>query len=138
MISSFAAIRSSMSLSKLHNRHPIIKIDTQGAEWLVWKGLREQLTHRSLSMVMELTPWALEPTVRTGQFLQEVLQHFYVIDLGNARQRFAPVTQENLDERLNDVRREAPYWSDILCISRSLVSAQRLINRISEAYRLPD
>lgn len=120
---------------KFLDRHPILKIDTQGAEWFVWNGMREDVGRRSISMVMELTPWALAPVVQTKVFVRELLREFHIIDIGCSRDRFAPITDETVDEGIANIQRSAPHWSDLLCISRSLPSAHRLIERIASAYR---
>lgn len=137
---SFSKIVNSITISeymaeaRFYRRHPVMKIDTQGAEWFIWNGLKEELPRRSISMVMELTPWALDVVVSTRRFLEEILESFYVIDLGYDRETFCPITADTLDERLRYVQQNAPYWTDLLCISRSLPSGQRLADRISIAY----
>lgn len=116
------------------NHHPILKIDTQGAEWFVWNGLRKDIPHRAFCMVLELTPWAIGATVAPRRFLGEILESFFVLDLGYDRTRAIEIRIGNLDERLSDIAKRPPHWADILCISRSLPSAGSLINRICAAY----
>jgi FkbM family methyltransferase len=123
-----------LSALRFKDRHPILKIDTQGAEWMVWNGMKPEIGKRCFSMVMELTPWALAPSVPPKQFLGEVLEHFLVFDLGHGRRRVNPVSGDNLEQFLTTVWREAPYWTDLLCISRQLSSADRLIARINTGY----
>lgn len=127
-------ISQHLSAPRFKDRHPILKIDTQGAEWMAWNGMKPEIGNRHFSMVMELTPWALASSVSPKRFLGEVLEHFLVLDLGHGRQRLNPVTGDNLEQFLAMVWREAPYWTDLLCISRELPSADRLVARIKAGY----
>jgi FkbM family methyltransferase len=119
---------------RFRDRHPILKIDTQGAEGFIWNGLRKDIPHRAFCMVLELTPWAIGATIAPKQFVGEILESFFVLDLGYDRTRAIEITSGNLDERLDDIAKRPPHWADILCISRSLPSAEPLINRIYAAY----
>lgn len=120
--------------TRFTGRHPILKVDTQGAEWFVWNGMKAELSRRWFLMIIELTPWALEPVVAPSRFVHELLDHFHVFDLGNGRQRCVPVTDDNVDEAIARISGNEPYWTDLLCISRSLESAPRLIDRIAGGY----
>lgn len=118
-------------LNRLPDLSPIMKIDTQGAEWLIWRGMQKTVAVRHTALVMEFTPWALQPFVLPTKFLDELAGHFYLFDLGHDRNRFLPIN--NFDDFLQR-NGQAPFWTDILCVSRLLPSVSRLINRIALAY----
>ena len=118
-------------LVRFPDHHPVIKIDTQGAEWLIWQGMKKAVATRQISMIMEFTPWALQPFVPPPKFLGDLTEHFHLFDLGHGRDRFLPV--DDFNAFLQRVS-QPPFWTDILCISRTLPSAGKLSDRIAAAY----
>lgn len=114
----------------LAGRHLVAKIDTQGAEWLVWQGLKQVAAHATL--LMEFTPWALEPFVSPTRFLDELTGPYRLFDLGYARDRFVPVA--DFGEFLARVQRPPHHWTDILCLPRGLPSGDAMIARLRSAF----
>jgi hypothetical protein len=134
---SFCKMVYSISLSsylarpEYRDRDPIIKIDTQGAEWLIWRGM-QPLPDRRIAMVMEFMPWALRQFGDPADFLRDLLEHFHLFDLGHARDRFIAISADAVPKTMarTDV---PPHWTDLLCLSRKLPSAGKLIERISSS-----
>jgi FkbM family methyltransferase len=117
---------------ELRDRHPIAKIDTQGAEWLIWQGMKETATSRQMSFIMEFVPWALQRVVRPAKFLDELASSFLLFNLRYDRREFVPI--EHFRDFLASAQ-QPPHWTDILCISRRLPSAPQLIERIRAGYK---
>lgn len=119
---------------EFEHRHPVAKVDTQGAEGLIWRGMQSSVRHRQFSLVMEITPWALASTVAPQHFLEELLAVFHIFNLGSGRQRFTAIDRPAVPHFLDDVAGAEPHWTDILCVSRALPTADRLIERIAAGY----
>ena len=94
------SVSKHLSADKFSGRHPVMKIDTQGAEWFIWNGMKQEISRRYFTMVMDMSPWALSASVSPGTFLSEVLQSFHLYDLGNTRQQFVELTMTNLEESI--------------------------------------
>src|ERR1051325_3416553 len=59
----------------------VLKVDTQGAEWEVWMGMRRVIESGPLTMMVEFTPWAFEGRSQPTQFLRELAAQHYIIDI---------------------------------------------------------
>lgn len=115
---------------EFHRRHLIAKIDTQGAEWLVWQGIKP-IAERA-TLLMEFTPWALEPFVSPATFLDELSGPYWLFDLGYARDRFLPIS--NFGDFLTRIQKPPHHWTDILCIPRGQPSNDALIVALRAAF----
>lgn len=123
-------IEAYMHKPEMAGRHLIAKIDTQGAEWLVWQGIKSIATRAAL--LMEFTPWALEPFVSPVTFLHELSDTYYLFDLGYGRERFLLI--DNFADFLARIQRPPHHWTDILCIPQSLPSSTALITHLQSAF----
>jgi len=126
------------------NHHLIIKIDTQGAEWEVFQGMKRVMEHAYVSYVMEFTPREIARRLDPVLFLKKVGKDAVILDLsmldiskvtvdqeGTVR-RIEPDDYEEFVEKLSS---SAPDWTDLLVIPRNLPDADRLIQHICMAEK---
>lgn len=108
----------------------VIKIDTQGAEWLIWQGLRPLVRRQSVSMLMEFAPFPLQSSVDPVLFVKELCDHFHVVDVGASRDRADLITAGEAASAVEAVKNRDKPWTDFVCIGHSVSGADNLLKSI--------
>jgi FkbM family methyltransferase len=122
-----------------HSLEPplVAKVDTQGAEWEVIRGMRDLIATGPVTLLSEFTPWTFEGRAAPEDFLALLAQTHIVIGLTplNLSGSFAP---ENKGQRVDDhvaftdaVRSSKAGWTDILCLPLQLPNVDRLAQSIA-------
>ena len=121
-------------IEEANNTFPIVmKIDTQGAEYEVFKGGIETLKNRPSFIIAEFTPWALSSRIAPEIFLKELSEVFEIYDLGAKRDKCIQVS--DLDSFTRDVDAAPPLWTDILLLSKSHEEFNKeIINSIRQSF----
>jgi hypothetical protein len=106
-----------------------VKVDTQGAEWEVWRGLQRTSASLAVTIMTEFTPWTFSGRAEPAAFLREVSEQYDIIHLrpknlaGAFREAEAPfrrVPAGSFEEFTNTIAGSACGWTDLLCIPRKL------------------
>ncbi len=114
----------------LQNHSLVMKIDTQGAEWLIWQGLRPVANRQPVSMLMEFAPYPLKSSVDPVVFLKDLSEHFHLVDVGVNRDLACVVTAETAAAAVEAIKGREQPWTDFVCIGRSVRGADDLLNRV--------
>jgi FkbM family methyltransferase len=116
--------------------HLIIKIDTQGAEIEVLEGMVEVLENRNVTYVLEFTPWAISRLKDPSEFLTELMENTYVVDIintvtGNSDTQYTLIQKMGIKSFINDVANNRPFgYTDILVVPKKLPGAEHLLKQI--------
>ena len=93
----------------------VVKIDVQGAEPLVIRGMETLLNTHPTAMLFEYTPWAIR---ESGQdptaLLFKLMETHSLFDVGYNREHVLQILEP---QRMTfDVDTTSPYWRDILAV----------------------
>lgn len=92
-----------------------IKIDTQGGEPGVFKGLKHTIASaKPLLVISEFTPWLMARTLDPVEYLAGHFEAFDMYDLGPQRDRLDRVAIETAPEFVENISRSAAGWTDLL------------------------
>jgi FkbM family methyltransferase len=119
--------------------HLLLKVDTQGAEIEVWKGL-ERCRHDGLVLgKFEFTPTALETRIVPGDWLAELMREHHVLDLHSGTGADSEtaaglrlLAQADCGTFAQEVAERGGGWTDVLVIPRSLPGVDALLQRLTQ------
>lgn len=115
--------------------HLICKIDTQGAEYEVMRGLRQTLATRHVCCIMEFTPGALQSRVDPAAWLHGFSDSFLLFDLDQmeppTKRRVAAIDPADMRPFLDAVSQRPYQWSDVLLVPRTLPGAAGLASQLN-------
>ncbi len=120
----------------------IVKVDTQGAEWEVWTGMRRLVHSGPVTILTEFTPWTFEGRAEPPRFLRELAELYDLIDINpknmagsfeDSEAGFHLVASESFGSFTQSVAASAGGWTDLLCIPRGLSHNRELLNAILSA-----
>jgi len=106
----------------------VVKVDTQGAEWEVWRGMQGTVASRPVTVMTEFTPWTFEGRAHPSTFLREISARYHLIDLrprnmsGGVDETALDcfrVPPEHIDRFVELVAGSSCGWTDLLCIPRA-------------------
>lgn len=121
----------------------VVKVDTQGAEWEVWKGMQRLVQSRPVTLMTEFTPWTFEGRAQPTQFLRELAEHFHIVDINRKNMAgsfeetaetpaaFHVITAELFDAFTQSVAESSSGWTDLLCIPRLLPQSEDLLAAVT-------
>jgi FkbM family methyltransferase len=116
-------------------QHLIAKIDTQGAEVEVMRGMAGTMAARHVCCIMEFTPGALISRVDPPGWLLGFADRYLLFDLDQmeppTKRQVAPIDPVNLRPFLDAVSKRPYQWSDVLLLPKSLPGAGALVKRLS-------
>jgi FkbM family methyltransferase len=114
----------------------IVKVDTQGAEWEVWQGMRTNVESGSVTILTEFTPWTFEGRADPVDFLKQLADRYTLININpknmagsfqDADTAYHLVSSVALAEFTRFVAQSAVGWTDILCIPHMLLGHDQLV-----------
>ena len=116
----------------------VVKIDTQGAEWEVWKGMQRLIGDGPVTFLTEFTPWTFDGRAAPSEFLREISRTHELIDIRPKNMAGSFIDSgvvEHLSMRTIEafetrVRGSQQGWTDVLCIPRSLPGWRALTERV--------
>jgi FkbM family methyltransferase len=117
----------------------VVKVDTQGAEWEVWAGMRRLIERGPVTVMTEFTPWTFEGRALPAQFLRSLMDRYAVINMhpknmaGSFRDGLADVhlvQADSADAFTETVAASRCGWTDLLCIPRQLPGSSRLVDAV--------
>lgn len=115
----------------------IVKLDTEGSEPFVVKGMKKLMDTRPVTFITEYSPSNFRPQ-HENEYLNVLLQTHELIDIGALqgaesgceRQGFL-IPAEQLDEYVEYVKQRSSGWVDILALPRSLPHVEELLALVS-------
>jgi len=110
------------------NNNLIIKIDTQGADYEVFKGMKKTLENKYVTFVIEFTPWAVKNSIDPQNFLEILGSCSYIIDI----QSFTLVKDSEYKDFVKKIDNSQSKWTDLLVIPSKLPNSLSLVNRLIE------
>jgi FkbM family methyltransferase len=126
--------------------HLLLKVDTQGAEIEVWKGLERCRRDRLVMGNFEFTPTALETRISPGDWLNELMREHRVLDLhpGTGNMLAYPsgtgaglrlLAETDCGAFAREVAQRKCGWTDVLLIPRGLPGVDALLRRLTQTRR---
>jgi FkbM family methyltransferase len=115
----------------------IVKVDTQGAEFEVFQGMRESIAQGLVTSLTEFTPHALISRVNPAQWLAGLIHDFEVFDIADTEiylgpgRRLHPVEAPAIEAFVAAVRERPSGYTDLLLLPRALPGLDDLRKRIS-------
>ena len=117
-----------------HHGLAFVKIDTQGAEYEVFRGLDDAFRRSRFAGVVEYFPNGLATRIAPRKFLASLCEEFVVYDLGPNRTYARRVTGDTVDETNQRVSLNVPPFTDLLVLSRGLPELRSLTGQIEEVF----
>ena len=121
-------------------RPPIVlKVDTQGAEWEVWVGMRALVQSGLVTLMTEFTPWTFEGRAEPTRFLRELSEHYHIVNINpknmagsfkESEADFQLIIPESFEVFTQSVAASAFGWTDLLCIPQRLPHSSQLLETI--------
>ncbi len=96
----------------------LFKVDTQGAEYEVFRGFAGTIKNRTCAGITEFTPFALASRIAPVSFLNDLSENFLVFDLDASRARCVEIAPEKFAEFCDYVDRLEHPWTDLLLLPR--------------------
>jgi len=119
--------------------HVIAKIDTQGGEVEVLKGMEETIRNRFCTLIAEFVPHAVVTRVEPAAWLAGLCQEFHVLDVGEQdfyRGPVHPLPRIEIGQAetfVQTVDEKPSRHTDLLLIPKKLPNAEGLLDRVSPA-----
>ena len=101
----------------------ILKVDTEGAEYEILKGMQETLSNRHVASIWEFQPSFLSTRIDPSLFLEYVSKDAYLFDIGQDHIEETSVKQirrVDIDSFVQEVLSKSNPWTDILVLPREL------------------
>lgn len=104
--------------------HLIVKVDTQGGEVEVFKGMDCVLRQRPTTCISEFTPVALATRVSPAEWLGALAGSFHIFDVGgqdlflHRGHRLRQVPQDAVEEFTRRIAVEELRWTDLLLVPK--------------------
>ncbi len=127
-------------MNSYKNHGVFLKIDTQGAEYQVLKGLNQSQDENYICMVVEFTPDALKSSIEPSKFLEGLAENYFVYCLDfvfgdtistlKLNNKVVPIHQEMFRDFSEVVDSSDNKWVDLLCVSKKIPLANLLHERI--------
>ena len=127
-------------MSSYKNHGVFLKIDTQGAEYQVLKGLNQSQNENYICMIVEFTPDALRSSIEPVKFLEKLAENYLIYCLDSPfggslsslklNNKVVPIHEEMFKEFSENVDSSNNKWVDLLCVSRKIPLANILQERI--------
>lgn len=111
-----------------------VKCDTQGAEFEVFKGFRNNSLFRRMAAVIEFFPNGLATRIRPADFLKQLCDEFEVYDLGPHRKFFYKLNANDLGGVLERIQSFDPPFTDLLLLAPDLPQAAELNGRLQAEF----
>lgn len=114
--------------------HLLLKVDTQGGEIEVWKGLDRCRRDRLVMGAFEFTPSALETRVSPAAWLADLMQEHHVMDLPKPSAGMSSgrlLGETDCEDFAREVAQGKAGWTDILVIPRTLPGIDTLLHRLT-------
>jgi len=116
--------------------HPLImKIDTEGAEPLVFRGMERARASRPVTAIMEFCPGPMTTLMDPEKFLEWVSEDCDLFDLRagepDGSVGIQHVRRDDIHDLTQNVLNSASGWTDLLLIPQQLPGAAELAARIS-------
>jgi len=113
------------------SNHLVVKIDTQGAEYRVLRGMKTIRSERLVTFVIEFTPHALRSDVEPHELLAALCQTSFVIDLDIMRDKRPKLIDPSQCREFAQQIADTPAgWTDLLVIPRDLPDAETLVSQV--------
>lgn len=111
----------------------LVKIDTEGFEVQVLRGMRELLTRRNLAIVLEFRPWLLDSDEGRAMFAQ-LERDFAVLDVGDA---VAPASvmaagEPGIRGIAERMRERGDGYRDVLFVAKAMPAFAALHSQLLE------
>ena len=121
--------------------HLIMKIDTEGAEYEVFLGMRRAIEERYTTYFVEFTPPALATRIRPAQFLADIGRDAYILDIEtlefdprrNNMRPFKVIEPSRYKRFVEEVSSRQGSWTDLLVVPRKLPGVEGLMARLTGA-----
>lgn len=111
----------------------IIKIDTEGYEHNVLKGMTTTIETKLCILVLEFWPWTLDYKIDQQKYGDYLLEKFILIDINNSEfpQKFNIITANNFVTFTEEIKSSPRGCTDVLCLPKNLANVNDLANKIS-------
>lgn len=111
----------------------LIKIDTEGYECNVLKGLLKTMETKPCIFVLEFWPWTLDYQINGQKYGDYLTENFIIIDIDNSvlPKKFDLIEPDNFLEFAQAIKSSSRRCTDILCLPKSLPDVNILVDQIS-------
>ena len=112
----------------------IIKIDTQGAEPLVFDGMKKILYEKLPIILFEFTPWAYEIICEPMEFFKKIPKGYSIFNIDDKKKRLELIDENHVQNFVSKVSKSTPYWTDLLIIHKSKNYYDKLLNDLNDLF----
>jgi len=116
------------------NRLFFLKVDTQGAEYEVLRGLDDPSWRSRCAAIIEFVPGGLRSRVSPREFLEGLCAEFLVLDVGAVHEYVIEVTGDRAEEVIQRVKKVKPPFTDLLLLGRDLPERDALVTKLKRMY----
>jgi len=109
----------------------LIKIDTQGAEPLVFKGMKKILDKKHPPILFEFVPSAYQLIQEPVDFLYSLPDGYHILNQNEKNHRLQRILQGEFETFVRDISSTKPYWTDIVLVHESISEFDELINELT-------
>jgi len=113
-----------------YNENFIIKIDTQGAEPLVFDGMRKILNEKFPTVLFEFTPWAYKLTIKPIEFFNKIPHNYTIFNVNGETNKIEQIEKAKIESFITEISKKSPYWTDLLLIHESTKKYDELLNQL--------
>lgn len=118
---------------KDHSENFIIKMDTQGAEPLVFEGMKKLFEKRP-TILFEFTPWVIETIPYNPlDFLNSIPEDYLIFVLSPSTQTISQINRNDFENLIRLISKSVEKHVDIFIISKSIPSSEDILNQIKKA-----
>ncbi|MBL8230315.1 MAG: FkbM family methyltransferase [Bryobacterales bacterium] len=117
--------------------HLIVKLDTQGAEPEVFRGMRYALASRLVTCVSEFVPEAIGTRTDPAEWLRRLAEDFLVFDIIDNDMYIKPshklfhIPEERVRAFVSEVARRSPAYTDVVLVPKQLPAIGSLVERLT-------
>jgi len=118
---------------KDHSENFIIKIDTQGAEPLVFEGMKKLFEKRP-TILFEFTPWVIETIPYNPlDFLNSIPEDYFIFVLPPSTNTISQINRNDFENLIRLISESVEKHVDIFIISKSISGSEDILNQIKKA-----
>ena len=110
----------------------ILKVDTEGAEYEILKGMQKALRERCIVSIWEFQPGFLSSRIRPEYFLAFISKDSYLLDIGQEhvnRTEATLIDADRFSEFVDRIFSREDAWTDILVVPRKLPNVGNLLEK---------
>ena len=109
-----------------------MKIDTQGAEHEVFRGMDRLMNRQFVAGITEFTPSGLRTRVDPEEFLSRLLRKHFVYQVSISDAVCEQIVSHGVKDFVSSVENSSRYWTDLICFPQKLPAVQELIDAFEQ------